>query len=32
MTLTDRIDCKQPGITHSNLDASEHEDKHIKMH
>ena len=25
-----QIDCKQPGIIHSNLDVSEHEDKHVK--
>ena len=25
-----QIDCKQPGIIHSTLDVSEHEDKHIK--
>ena len=25
-----QIDCKQPGIIHSNLDLSEHADTHIK--
>ena len=25
-----QIDCKQPGIIHSNLDVPEHEEKHIK--
>ena len=25
-----QIDCKQPGIIHSNLDVPEHEDKHMK--